>query len=216
MVQAFVVQHVGPTSLRAINYYPSLGKRQGRRSITLGSLPCRITDSFGDIFASRLCDPGYGVQLLSQVDTFAAEPTGKWVQETSMRHPEVHRLHKWQIAIAGAGQMAEGNLFGRSIVIDGRFAGLFVASDSVILEFEDPGSDINLWTYAYLNTLTGLKTVRSCAYGTSIPRLRLDLLQEIPIPQVQDSLVSRVAESIRALRSNIRRTRRACYAITAI
>jgi hypothetical protein len=197
MPQAFMVSDPRSLSLRAINYYPALEHLRRRRSIRLGCLPCKVTDSFGDIFTAHLCDPGHGIQLLSQVDTFAAEPSGKWIQQESMRRPEVHRFNKWQIAMAGAGQMAEGNLFGRSILVDDRFADLFVASDSIILEFEDPGSDMNLWTYAYLNTQTGLQTVRSCAYGTSIPRLRLDLLQEIPIPLADETVTQRVAELIR-------------------
>ena len=197
MRQAFTIDRPHPATLRALNYRPELARLAGRNASRLGLLPCKSTNSFGDIFAARLTAPGHGIQLLSQVDTFSAEPSGKWVRPDSMTRPEEHQLRKWQICIAGAGQMAEGNLFGRSILVDDRLADLFVASDSVVLEFDEPGSDVNLWLYAFLNTKVGLDAVRSCAYGTSIPRLRLDLLRELPIPRADDATTARVASLVR-------------------
>jgi hypothetical protein len=57
---------------------------------------------------------------------------------------------------------------------------------------------LNLWTYAFLNTTLGLRAIKACAYGTSIPHLRLDLLEELPIPIPEDSdLLDRVATLLR-------------------
>src|SRR5690348_7891143 len=120
MPEAFLAGGVGPSSLCAFNYNPLVERLRAKRSTSLGQVPCRITDSVGDIFTALLCAPGHGVQLLSQVDTFSSDPNGKWVRPDSMNRPEIHRLKKWQIAVAGAGQMAEGNLFGRSILVDER------------------------------------------------------------------------------------------------
>lgn len=194
---AFTVNQPNSTALRALNYSPVVESLRRAGGKTLHELGARVTDSFGDIFTARPTAPGHGVQVLAQADTFAAEPTGKWIRPDSFSDPEKHILKRWQIAIAGAGQMSEGNLFGRSILIDRRFAGLFVASDSVVLEFEEPGSDDNLWTYAFLNSRPGLAAMHACAYGTSIPRLRLDLLGEVRVPQAPPADRAKVAALVR-------------------
>lgn len=107
-------------------------------------------------------------------------------------------MKRWQVLIAGAGQMAEGNLFGRSIIADARLAGRFLGPHAVALTFGEPGSDTNLWTYAFLNTELGHRLVKACAFGTSVPGIRLDLLREIPIPIPADpAVLSRVAGAVR-------------------
>ncbi len=193
---AFMVAAPTSAALRALNYNPIVDRlRHG--SSEIGTL-CSVTESVGDIFTSLPCDPGCGVQVLAQADTFSAEPSGKWIRPESFRKTSDHELRRWQIAIAGAGQMGEGNLFGRSVLIDARFEGLYIASDSVVLEFEQPGGDLNLWTYAYLNSYAGLAALRACAYGTSIPRLRLDLLSRVPVPMPGVERVERVARLLRS------------------
>jgi len=194
---AFVVAAPTSAALRALNYNPIVDRLR-RGASELSTLPCRVTESVGDIFTSLPCDPGCGVQVLAQADTFSAEPSGKWIRPESFRKASDHELRRWQIAIAGAGQMGEGNLFGRSVLVDSHFDGLYIASDSVVLEFEEPGGDLNLWTYAYLNSFAGLAALRACAYGTSIPRLRLDLLARVPVPMPGDERVARVATLLRS------------------
>jgi hypothetical protein len=194
---AFSVSRVTSAALRALNYDPNVERLRHRSALTLAGAGAQATDSFGDIFTSRLCAPGHGVQVMSQSDTFASEPTGKWVRLDSMRNPGLHTLKRWQLLIAGAGQMGPTGLFGRSVLVDHRLQPLFIASDTVVLDFDEPGSDLSLWVYAYLNTSTGLSAVRSCAYGTSIPRIRLDLLKQIPIPEPESKTLARVAASVR-------------------
>jgi hypothetical protein len=109
-----------------------------------------------------------------------------------------HEVKRWQVLIAGAGQMGEGNLFGRSIIADGRLAGKYLGGHAVELTFKEPGGNLNLWAYAFLNTSLGMRAVKACAYGTSVPGMRLDLLAEVPIPIPEDdALLQRVAELVR-------------------
>jgi type I restriction enzyme S subunit len=138
------------------------------------------------------------VRLLSQTDTFAAEPRGRIIRKDSMPEPSRHEIRRWQILISGAGQMAEGNLFGRSIMADGRLEHGFLGPDTFALEFEEPGADVNLWTYAVLNSSIGLRGVQAAAYGTSIPHLRPDLLGRLPIPAAPVDVMKRVADRIRS------------------
>ena len=58
------------------------------------------------------CHPDHGVELVSQTDMFAAEPSGRVIRMDSMPMPERHRIHRWQILIAAAGTLGETELFG--------------------------------------------------------------------------------------------------------
>jgi hypothetical protein len=51
---------------------------------------------------------------------FAAEPFGRTIRRDSMPRPTNHEVKKWQLLIAGAGQMSGNNLFGRTIIADER------------------------------------------------------------------------------------------------
>ncbi|MGL3210961.1 hypothetical protein [Bradyrhizobium sp. BR 1433] len=153
--------------------------------------------AYGTVFTRLDCDNDRGVRLLSQTDTFAAEPLGRVVRKDSMPHPERHKIDRWQILISGAGQMGEGNLFGRSIIADSRLEGAFVGPDTFVISFEEPGSDLNLWTYAVLNSSIGMQGIKASAYGTSIPHLRSDLLGSLPIPVAPVGLMRRVARLIK-------------------
>jgi type I restriction enzyme S subunit len=155
-------------------------------------------ESYWSVFTRHDCEPKFGVELLSQTDMFAAEPAGRVIRRDSMPNPDAHRVEKWQVLIAGAGQMGEGNLFGRSIIADGRLAGGYLGPHAVALTFAEPGSPENLWTYAYLNSSAGLASIKTAAFGTSVPGLRLDLLRELPVPIGPPAIVKRVAALIRA------------------
>ncbi len=153
--------------------------------------------SYWAVFTRLDCAEDYGVELLSQTDMFATEPHGRVIRKDSMPDPEKHRIHRWQILIAGAGQMAEGNLFGRSIIADARLAGKYLGPHAIALDFPDPGGVDNLWTYAFLNTRAGLHAIKAAAFGTSVPGLRVDLLADLPIPLPDDATQKRVADLIR-------------------
>lgn len=201
--EAFVVGVPRDAALRALNYARELdafaNPHPGSfRPRTLRSLLRTYGDSYWSVFTRLDCDRAHGVELISQTDMFAAEPEGRVIRRDSMPRSEDHEVNLWQVLIAGAGQMSEGNLFGRSIIADDRLVGKFLGPHAVGLTFAEPGSDVNLWTYAFLNTAIGLKIVKSCAFGTSVPGLRLDLLGDLPIPVPEDRrLLSKVAGLIR-------------------
>lgn len=199
-MRAFVVDQPRTGALRALNYAPSLERirRAGSNSARpLRQLVKAFGPAYGTMFTRLDCHPDHGVRLLSQTDTFAAEPLGRIVRKDSLEHPDRHEIRRWQVLIAGAGQMGESNLFGKSIIADARLEGGFVGPDTFVLGFEEPGSDLNLWTYAVLNSSLGVQGILSSAYGTSIPHLRGDILGTIPIPDAPADLMRRVANLIR-------------------
>ncbi len=67
----------------------------------------------------------------------------------------------------------------------------------MVLAFNEPESDISLYTYAFLCTKLGIACVRSTSYGTKVLRFRPDLLRDLPIPSATSSVVKRVASCIR-------------------
>jgi hypothetical protein len=200
MRAAFVVREIGPSTLRALNYSPFAERvrvRVGKDAPTIGHFVKHVGKSYGTVFTRRDCDSEFGVELLSQADMFAADPVGRVIRRDSMPNPADHEIHRGEILVAAAGQSGDSTLFGRAIMADGRLAGKYVGPDTVKLTFGEGSDDMSCWLYAFLSTEVGLALTRSAAYGTSIPRLRLDLLRAIPVPTPRGQPLQRVADQIR-------------------
>lgn len=200
MGAAYVVKHVSDASLRALNHDPDVDQlrrrprgAKGWESVPLGKLVEELGKTYAKVLLRVDCSPPYGDELLSQVDLFAAEPVGRRIRGDLMAFGEDLRIKRGDVLIAGAGQMGEGNLFGRSLVADDRLAGRLAAGDL----FADPDSDRALYVAAFLSTRAGLQGIRSTAYGTSIPRMRPDLLAALPVPIPDDAIQHRVANLVR-------------------
>ncbi len=199
-MKTLIVDRPRSGALRALNYAPVLERlrRIGSTSTQpLKEMAKQFGSAYGTVFTQLDCRSDLGVRLLSQTDTFAAEPLGRMIRKDSMPYPRHHEIRRWMVLVSGAGQMAEGNLFGRSIIADGRLAGCYVGPDTFAIEFDEPGSDLNLWAYAILNSTYGLQSILAAAYGTSIPHLRADFLGDIPIPLPPPDLKLRVAQFVR-------------------
>lgn len=199
-MRAFVVDEPRTGALRALNYAPAVERIRlaGSGSSTpLRRLAGRFGDSYGTVFTRLDCAAEMGVSLFSQTDTFAAEPMGRTIRRDSMSHPERHEVRPWQVLICGAGQMGEGNLFGQAMLADSRLVGGYLGPDTFAVDFEEPGSDLNLWAYAFLCTHIGRLAISSTAYGTSIPHIRADLLGSLPIPHAPRETVASVARLVR-------------------
>lgn len=128
---------------------------------------------------------------------FAAEPQGRVIRADSMKHPDRHKVQRWQVLIAGAGTLAETELYGRAIIADDRLTGKYVGQDTLIVEFPEPDADISLYTYAYLASPTGFRALRSASYGTKILRIRRDIFADLPVPLPDDATRRRVASHVR-------------------
>lgn len=184
-------------SLRALNYRPEVEKLRRKKGVPgLNELVSELGLAQGSRFTRAACDPGHGVEQLSQADMFSSEPAGSWLRRDSFAHPERHEIRKWQVLISGAGQMHEGTLFGQAIVADDRLTGKYVGGDAVNLTFHREGGPENLAAYAYMCSKPGLSAIKSCAYGTSIPRIRLDLLAALPVPVPTQGLADAVASLV--------------------
>ncbi|MCU0647282.1 MAG: hypothetical protein MUF00_04770 [Gemmatimonadaceae bacterium] len=191
---AFSVAAPKASALRALNYSPFAEKfRQhaSRKVQRLRDLVDSAGASFGAVFTRVDCEVDAGVELLSQVDVFAAEPACRVIRRDSMPRPDNHLVRRGQILIAAAGQMGESTLFGRCMLADGRLAGKYLGPDVLALTFRDEAKDAK-YAYAVLGSRYGLQLIRSAAYGTSIPRVRQDLLLDLPIPDADSATRDRI------------------------
>lgn len=202
----YSVAAVTDATLRALNYSPQLERLKrvpkSHRARTWVFRPLRhLAAEIGTAYARVLqrvdCEPPLGDELLSQVDIFSTEPAGRRIRGDRMRFVEELRIHRGDVLIAGAGQMGESTLFGRALIADDRLAGKLAAGDLMVVRFPSPDSDEALFSYAFLMCNAGLSGIRACAYGTSIPRMRPDLLADIPIPMPETELQARVAALVR-------------------
>src|SRR5690606_5472924 len=96
---AFDVATPRQDSLRAINYSPfaeRFRRKANRRTPPLSELVESAGESFGTVFTRIDCAPDVGVELLSQVDVFAAEPACRVIRRDSMPRPDKHRVDRGQ------------------------------------------------------------------------------------------------------------------------
>lgn len=199
-MKAFTIEEPSVTALRALNYSPAVERIRRAGSSTarpLRSLVKAVGPAYGTVFTRVDCHPDHGVELITQGDMFAAEPSGRVIRLDSMLHPERHLVTRGQVLIAGAGTLGENELYGRSILADGRLAGKYVGPHAMSLHFEEPDDDFSLFTYAWLACPTGIQALRSTSYGTKILGLRKDLLCSLPVPEAPTDVVKRVASLIR-------------------
>ena len=201
MAQAYAVSHTSNKTFRALNYVPEVDAfhrlKGAHGTLRLGDMLAAMGPAFGRVFIRYDCKPEYGEELLSQSDMFAAEPCGRIIRGNALRRLEDHRIHRWQILLAGAGTLGESELYGRSIIADGRLEGKIVGPDANVLVFEEPGGVLNLYTYAFLCTTLGLRAVRSTSYGTKLLRQRPDILSDLPIPLAAPETMEWIASLIR-------------------
>lgn len=202
----FEVARPRATALRALNYIPAVEKlrsmRGGSGSVPLHSLLMEMGKSYGSVFTRLDCRPPNGIELLSQTDMFATEPTGRRIRLDSMPNPEGHEVKGGQLLLAGAGTLGETELYGRGVLADSRLVGKYVGPDAMVLEFREPSSDDALCAYAFLSTQLGVHAIRSTSYGTKILRFRTDVLRELPIPVLPVDLRRRVADLVRSAVAN--------------
>lgn len=201
MGAVFAVQEPRSAALRALNYLPEAETFRraggGRRSAPLGSMLSSMGRAYGAVFTRIDCAPSEGIELVSQGDMLAAEPAGRVIRRDSMAQPERHEIKRWQILIAGAGTLGETEMYGRSLIADGRLVGKYVGPHAMVLTFQEPGGRLNLYVYALLCSAFGVRAIRSLSFGTKILGIRKDLLADFPIPIPDDETQERIAALIR-------------------
>jgi hypothetical protein len=103
-------------------------------------------------------------------------------------------LPKETIFISGRGQLQEGNLFGRVELAQFGAGSSIVTGDAIPLIPMPEHSD---FLYTFFSTRLGLRLLRTCAIGTSIPAMHLGLLAGLPIPDLKRGPLAQISGHIK-------------------
>jgi hypothetical protein len=134
------------------------------------------------------CRLPHGVELFSQRDVFMRRPVPKRI----VRPPVDDRLllsPPEALLVASRGQYTEGNLFAR-VEHSGHIPSTSAITED-ILRLLPQREHVSL-AYAYLSSELGYALLRSTAFGTSIPGMRQDLVQQLPYPDLKPELARAV------------------------
>jgi hypothetical protein len=126
------------------------------------------------------CAHGLGVPLISQRDVLAIRQLPTWIARP--RVPENALFSPaGSIVMAGRGTLGEGELFARPAFMTSRLAGFALTQDLLRLV---PSLGEEALVHIFLSTLVGRRLLRACAVGTKVMQLRIDLLRNIPLPEL--------------------------------
>ncbi|MGL3104619.1 restriction endonuclease subunit S [Bradyrhizobium sp. BR 1432] len=132
----------------------------------------------GPRFARVECSPPYGIDFLSQRDVFMIRPVGRRIVLPAIPKRLLF-VPRNALLVGSHGQMNEGSIFGKVELAS--FAGWRsgITQDILRVLAQDCYREL---AYAFLSTTVGQWLLKSTAVGTSIPSMRLDLLERLPFP----------------------------------
>ncbi|MFO0570171.1 MAG: hypothetical protein U0263_31295 [Polyangiaceae bacterium] len=186
----------GPlTTLSAWNY-ASTG---GALSLLNRAWRVRLRDALesngafnGPRFGRIECDPPHGVDFFSQRDAFLIRPAPRRIVRPSI--PDRLLFVPESAILAGShGQIGDGGLFGRVELASFGAHQAGVTQDLLRLLFRER---YRATAFAYLSTRVGERLLKSTAVGTSIPSMRLDLLGELPFPDVSSDRAAAIGRHV--------------------
>lgn len=132
----------------------------------------------GPRFARVECLPPHGIDFLSQRDVFMIRSVGRRIVV-----PDIPKrllfVPRNALLVGSHGQMNEGSIFGKIELAS--FAGWRSGVTQDILRVL-PKDRYRELAYAFLSTAVGQWLLKSTAVGTSIPSMRVDLLERLPFP----------------------------------
>lgn len=132
----------------------------------------------GPRFARVICSPPHGIEFLTQRDAFLMKPIPRQIVHPGFRENLLF-ARNGTILVGGHGTLGEGEIFGKAILVHGRFSKSAFTQDLLRL-VPKPGKEGEL--YAFLTTTVGFRLLRSTAVGTKILSMRPDLLAQLPVP----------------------------------
>lgn len=132
----------------------------------------------GPRFARVECQAPHGVDFCSQRDVFLMRPLPRRIARPAI--PDRMLFVPREAVLAGShGQLTDGGIFGKvELASFGAFRG-GLTQDLLRLLFK---AEHRAFAFTFLSTKVGQRLLKSTAVGTSIPSMRLDLLNDLPYP----------------------------------
>ncbi|MBY0276576.1 hypothetical protein K2Z84_14635 [Candidatus Binatia bacterium] len=133
---------------------------------------------------------GIGVPLITQRDAQSVRQLPTWIARPNVPDAALFSPPN-SLVVPGRGTLGEGEVFGRPILLT---PGLSVYALTQDLLRVVPRAGFTALVHLFLSTRVGLRLVRSAAVGTKILQLRLDLMRELPIPELSDGVAQKVGQ----------------------
>jgi type I restriction enzyme S subunit len=138
------------------------------------------------------CDHPHGIELLSQRDAFMVRPAPRRIVFPSVPRDRL-MSSPGTIMLGAQGNIGEGDLFGRAMMVDARHASS--AFTQHLLRVRPKAGEAER-LFAYLSTDLGFRLTRTTAVGTAQRSVRIDLLREIPVPSISDTDAARIRSAV--------------------
>lgn len=183
-------------SLGAWNFASSGGALRYLREkwkVSLGDLVEADGIYNGPRFARVDCQPPHGVEFMSQRDAMLIRPAPRRIVHPGFDDRQLF-ARDGTILVGSHGTLGEGEIFGRAVLVHGRFAKAAFTQD-LLRVVPKQGEEHAL--YAYLTTTVGFRLLRTTAVGTKILSMREDMLRALPVPEWPGDLKTKVSALIR-------------------
>ncbi|WP_200260235.1 restriction endonuclease subunit S [Streptomyces sp. HSG2] len=194
----FVVESVGPTSIRALNFAPrarqlieKLGAVPGS---TLGEVCSGGTLSTGARFKRIDSDPEHGVRLIGQRQSFWLRPEGRWINEAQA--PDDIRLQDETILVAARGTLGENEVYSRSVFVTGSWLQHAYSQDYVRVVSGDPEVS-GAYLFAFFRSEAVFRALRSMSVGGKQQEYHPTFLRALPVPLAPPEDRARIAATVR-------------------
>ena len=182
-------------SLGAWNFASSGGALQYLREkwkVSLGDLVEADGIYNGPRFARVDCQTPHGVEFMSQRDAMLIRPAPRRIVHPGFDDRKLF-ARDGTILVGSHGTLGEGEIFGRAVLVHGRFAKAAFTQD-LLRVVPKQGEEHAL--YAYLTTTVGFRLLRTTAVGTKILSMREDMLRALPVPEWSGDLKTKVSALI--------------------
>ncbi|MEW9531729.1 hypothetical protein [Microbispora sp. NPDC049125] len=194
----FSVSGIDSISLRALNYSPRarrlIERLQSVSNIPLGEICAGGSLRTGARFKRTDAGPANGVRLVGQRQAFWMRPSGRWINPRLA--PADIRPADETILVAAHGTLGETEVYGRSILITGKWLEYAFSQDflRVLSGTTDfPGA----YLFAFFRSEMAFRVLRSMSVGGKQQEYHPALLRALPIPTCTPSDRERIAETVR-------------------
>ncbi|MFF2640288.1 restriction endonuclease subunit S [Streptomyces niveus] len=194
----FVVEKVGATSLRSLNFAPrarwiieKLGSVENR---PLGEICSGGQLSRGVRFKRVDSDQEHGIQLVGQRQAFWLRPEGRWINVAAT--PDEVVAKEETILVAARGTLGENEVYCRSILASGAWTRYAYSEDFLRIVSGDPEIP-GAYLFAFLRSNAAFRLLRSMSTGGKQQDIHESLRARIPIPLAPPADRDRVAETVR-------------------
>lgn|GEM_PF-190980 len=196
----FKVIGPSPNTLRALNFSP----RARRITEVLRSVPHRSLGDIceggmlgrGDRFKRIDADGKYGIKLIGQRQAFWLRPEGRRI---ILNRSDVAKVQVADetVLVAARGTLGEHEVFGRSILVTGRWQKEFAFSEDFLRILSGDSTFPGAYLFAFLRSEIGFRLMRSMSAGSKQQEIIPHLCSQIPIPICTLADRERITDTVR-------------------